>query len=213
MQLDLRTAHRLGDEDAQAADVLLMHGWPEVPPDYVHRQLGLASSLIAAAPEYWRARGLPDTPQALAAHDCLCMRNPFGIVIDLWEFTRGQERCSVKVNGWMLSNAREVMLNAVLRGQGVGRFVEVTMREHVQSGRLVPVLPNWEVQGGPPINLLYRASARHNPRARAFIDFMLQVIKQCEAEGALLAHHPSTERPAWHRRGYGRASAAVRSSR
>ncbi len=213
IQLDFRTVHRMSDADAQAADVLLLHGWPEATQDYVHRKLGMARGLVMASPDYWATRGIPPDPSALARHECLMMRNPAGIVVDLWEFTRGSERRAVKVNGWLMSNAREVVLEAVMRGQGVGRFNEVTTRSHVQSGRLVPVLLDWEVQGGPPINLLYRASARRNALARLFIEFTLQLLQQHEDEGKFLAGGPSVERPAWHRRGYGRASAAVRGMR
>lgn len=212
IQLDFRTVHRMTDADAQSAEILLLHGWPEATQDFVHRRLGLTRSLVVAAPEYWAARGLPADPSELARHECLAMRNPAGIVIDLWEFTRGEERRAVKVDGWLVSNAREVVLDAVVRAQGVGRFTEMTTRGHVQSGRLVPALLDWEVQGGPPTNLLYRASARRNPRARLFIDFVTQLLLQHEAEGKFLAQQPSAERPAWHRRGYGRASAAVRGS-
>lgn len=213
IQIDFRTVHRITDADATTADVLLLHGWPEATQDYVHRKLGMASSLVMAAPEYWAARGVPRHPHELAQHACLMMRNPAGIVIDLWEFTRGTEKASVSVNGWLISNAREVVLDAVIGGHGVGRFNEVTTRIQVQGGRLVPVLRDWEVQGGPPINLLYKASVRHIPRARLFIDFVMQLLREVEAEGEALAHRPSTERPAWHRRGYGRASSSVLSGK
>lgn len=210
LQFDLRTVHRLGDADAQSAEILLLHGWPEATGDHVHRKLDMTRSLVMATPGYWGRCGVPDDPAELTRHDCLTMRNPAGIVIDVWEFARGEERRAVTVRGWLSSNARELVLAAVLRGEGVGRFNEVTTRQAVRSGQLVPVLRDWEVQGGPPINLLYRASARHSPRARLFIDFIHQVLAQHEAEGAFLAQHPSAELPAWHRRGYGRASAVLR---
>ena len=213
IQLDSRTVHRMADADAQAAEVLLLHGWPEATQDFVHRKLGMTRSLIMASPDYWLAHGIPTDPSDLERHQCLLMRNPAGIVIDLWEFTRGSERRAVRVNGWLISNAREVVLDAVPRGQGIGRLNEITTRDHVRGGHLVPVLRDWEVPGGPPTNLLYRASARRDPRARVFIEFALQLLQQYEAEGEFLSKHPSAERPAWHRRGYGRASAAVRSGR
>ena len=44
----------------------------------------------------------------------------------------------------------------------------------ISASRLVPVLLDWEVQGGPPVNLLFKGSARRTPRLRAFVDFALQ---------------------------------------
>ncbi len=210
IQIDLRTVHRLSDADAASADVLLLHGWPEVTQDFVHRKLGMGRSLVMAAPAYWAAHGLPLHPHELAQHECLMMRNPAGILIDLWEFWRGSEKVKVLVNGWLTSNAREVVLDAVIAGEGMGRFNEVTTRGFVQSGRLVPALLDWEVQSGPPINLLYKGSVRRTPRARLFIDFTMRLLASLETEGDALAHRVSADRPAWHRRGYGRASSTLR---
>lgn len=210
IQVDFRTVHRISDADAAAADVLLLHGWPEAGQDLIHRKLGMARTLIVAAPEYWASHGVPRHPDELTKHICLLMRNPPGIVLDLWEFERDRDKVSVPVNGWLISNAREVVLDAVIGGEGIGRFSELTIRAQMHSGRLVPVLLDWEVQGGPPLNLLYKASARRTPRARLFIDFTIALLRQHEAAGETVAHHPSTDRPAWHRRGYGRASSALR---
>lgn len=210
IEIDLRTVNRIGDGDAQSADVLLLHGWPEVPADMVHRTLGGGHSHIVAAPDYWASRGIPVHPSELAQHTCLLMRNPAGILLDLWEFKRDTENVQVPVRGWMSSNAREATLDLVLGGHGVGRFTELTTRGLVQSGRLVPVLRDWEVQGGPPINLLYTATARQAPRVRAFIEFVLACLKDMDTGPAATPIYGGSERPAWHQRGYGRASATVR---
>jgi DNA-binding transcriptional LysR family regulator len=211
IEIDFRAVNRISDIDAQSADVLLLHGWPEVPPDYVHRKLGGARSLIMAAPEHWAMHGVPGHPSELSGYTCLLMRNPAGILLDLWEFRRGDEAVQVPVRGWLSSNAREATLDLVLGGHGVGRFTELTTREHVLTGRLVPVLRNWEVQGGPPVNLLYKGDARRTPGLRAFVDFALACLSDLGVRGEGDAgKQPAGERPAWHVRGYGRASATVR---
>jgi DNA-binding transcriptional LysR family regulator len=136
------------------------------------------------------------------------VRNPAGIVIDLWEFARGDEKASVKVNGWLCSTGREVVLDAVLAGEGIARLNHLTTRAHLQAGRLVPVLPEWEVQGGPPINLLFRPSQRRTPRVRVFLDFVTELLRDIEAEAQARAALPH-----WHRTGYGRASSVLRARR
>ena len=213
VEIDFRTVNRIGDADATTADVLLLHGWPEIPPDYVHRKFGATLSMIMAAPDYWVAHGVPAHPSDLGGHTCLPMRNPAGILLDLWEFTRGGEKVQVPVRGWFSSNAREAVLDLVLRGHGVGRFSELTTREHARAGRLVPVLLEWHVEGGPPVNLLFRGSARRSPRLRAFITFAEQCLVELNPAHGRLAPRSSHDRPAWHRSGYGRASATVRNRR
>jgi DNA-binding transcriptional LysR family regulator len=141
------------------------------------------------------------------------MRNPAGILLDLWEFKRDGQTLQVSVSGWMSSNAREVTLDLVVGGHGVGRFTELTTRGPVMAGRLVPVLLDWEVQGGPPVNLLYKGSARRTPRMRVFIDFALKCLSDLDVQAAAILPNATSERPAWHQRGYGRASATLRGLR
>jgi DNA-binding transcriptional LysR family regulator len=166
-----------------------------------------------AAPDYWAAHGVPAHPSELARHTCLPMRNPAGILLDLWEFTRDREKVQVPVRGWFSSNAREAVLDLVIRGHGVGRFSELTTRDHARSGRLVPALLDWNVEGGPPVNLLFRGSARRSPRLRAFIAFAEQRLLEMSPAHGRIAARSLQDRPAWHRRGYGRASATVRTRR
>jgi DNA-binding transcriptional LysR family regulator len=213
IEFDLRTVNRIGDADALTADVLLLQGWPEVPADYVHRDLGCGQTLIMAAPDYWRTNGMPKHPSDLTKHTCLLLRNPAGILLDLWEFKRDGQTCRVSVHGWMSSNSRPAILDLVMAGHGVGRFTELTTRPYVQAGHLVPVLNDWEVQGGPPINLIYRGSARRSPKMRAFIDFTLMCLNEMNGQAVSNSPKELTELPAWHRRGYARASATVRERR
>ena len=207
IQLDLRVIHRMTDADAQIADVFVLHGWPEAN-DLVHRQLGHTRALIVGAPEYWAARGIPAHPHDLDRHTCVLMRNPAGILIDLWEFERDGEKASVKVNGWLCSTGREVVLDSLLSGEGIARLNHLTTRAPLHSGRLLPVLLDWEVQGGPPVNVLFRPSQRRTPRVRIFVEFVTALLRDIEAEG-----ERSAARPHWHRAGHGRASSVLTTRR
>lgn len=208
VQVDLRLIHRLSDADAQPADVFLLHGWPEAP-DLVHLPLGHERTLIAAAPSHWERHGVPKDPSALASHPCVLLRNPVGILLDLWEFERGAERQDVQVGGWLSSNARDVTLDLVLAGHGVGRFNAMTTREERRSGRLVPVLTDWVVRGGPPLNLLYRPAQRRTPRLRLFIDFVQSLLQELDAD-TTGPTRGAVALPRWHRRGAARASSVLR---
>jgi DNA-binding transcriptional LysR family regulator len=210
IQIDFRVVQRPADSDGSIVDVFVLHGWPEAP-DMIHRRLGRAQTLVAATPAYWSRHGVPRHPSELQAHACLLVRNPAGILIDLWDFVQGEEKASVKVSGWLSSTDREVILNAVMAGEGVGRFSELSTRSLLQSGRLVPVLADWDVQGGPPLNLLYRASHRRTPRVRAFLDFFGELLEQMDANAPGSAQPEFIDMPQWHRRGYGRASSVLRS--
>lgn len=209
VQIDLRTVNRLGDADADPVDVFLLHGWPDAQ-DLVHQKLGYARTVIAASPSYWARYGAPQHPRDLAHHVCVMMRNPVGILLDLWEFQRGDESFELQVGGWLSSNSRDATLATVLAGHGIGRFSELASVEWLDNGQLVPALPEWEVKGGPPLNLLYRPGQRRTPRVRLFIDFITEWIARRMAGGRGDGSQHLLDLPRWHRRGTARASSILR---
>lgn len=207
--VDLRTVNRLGDADADPVDVFLLHGWPDAQ-DLVHQKLGYARTVIAASPAYWASHGMLQHPRELAQRTCVMMRNPAGILLDLWEFQRADESFELQVGGWFSSNSRDATLATVLAGHGIGRFSELASLEWLGNGQLVPGLPDWEVRGGPPLNLLYRPGQRRTARVRHFIDFITEWIARRMAGSRGAVPQPLPELPRWHRRGSSRASAILR---
>jgi len=207
VQVDVRVILRLSDADAADCDVYLLMGWPDVA-DLVLKRQHPTRTQVLASPGYWRDHGVPKCPDELSAHTCLLTRNPAGTIIDLWEFQRHGETASVHVDGWLVSSGFDVLLNAAVSGQGVGRFSEETARAAIESGRLVPCLVDWQMVG-PPMNLLFRPSQRRHPRVRAFVDFVDRLLVDWNGRGD--APRVGTEAPpSWHRRGVVRASAVKR---
>jgi DNA-binding transcriptional LysR family regulator len=209
IQLDVRVVNRINDADASAVDVFVLLGWPE-QGDLVHRRIAETRQLVCASPEYWTRHGKPEHPQDLAGHQCFTFRNPEGTVIDLWRFTKDGRAQNVTVSGWLTSNHRDVNLDAVLAGEGVARISDLSAQPLLASGRLVPVLRDWEMKDAPPVNLFYRASHRRSARMRAFIDHVTAVFRDLEAQRDHGADVPVAERPEWYGRRYGHVSASLR---
>lgn len=175
----------------------------------MQRLIGQSRFLVCASPGYWTACGIPQRPKDLERHVCLLFRTPDGTVHDLWEFERKGTTESVAASGWLISSHRDVVLDAALEGDGVARMTDLTIRSHVRSGRLVPVLLDWDMRDAPPVSILYRPNQRRVPRVRLFIDFVTQLFREIDAErqertGARFA----AERPRWWAR-HGRASVAI----
>lgn len=209
IQIDVRAVTRLTIKDT-AAEVYIVHGWPD-QPDMVRRLIGRPRLLTCAAPGYWATHGVPQRPKDLERHVCLLYCNDEGTVNDLWQYERGAEKESVTGRGWLVSNNRYVTLNAALSGEGVVRTSDLMVGKHLRSGQLVPVLLDWEMTDAPPFNLLYRSNQRRNPRARLFIDFVIEAFRELEAEcGHDTKRRQFAERPYWARHQYRRASAALR---
>ena len=194
------------------ADVYLVHGWPR-ESHMVRRIIAQPRLITCAAPSYWSKHGVPEYPEDLAAHVCLLYCNDEGTVNDLWKYERSGKTVSVTARGWLVSNNRGVTLNAALAGEGVVRIANLLVFEHLRSGALVPVLPDWEMADAPPFNVLYSANQRRAPRTRIFIDFATNLFRELQTQADYGAKAPkASDRPRWSQRGFKRASAVLRGS-
>lgn len=205
--IDHRVVNRPGDPWSDRVDVFLLMGWPEAK-GLVHRRIAETRLVTCAAPAYWAAHGLPKEPRDMARYTCFPFRNPEGTTVDVWHYTRGDEKQTVTVQGWLVSDHRDTGLHAVLAGEGVGRFTDLTVREHLRAGHLVQALADWDMLDAPPINLMYRAVHRRNARVRPFVEFITEHFRRQEMapEGAGALSPPA--RPHWYGRNLSRASAA-----
>lgn len=123
---------------------------------------------VVAAPGYLARHGVPAHPSGLMAHDCIIRRFPSGVRY-AWEFARNDEYLEVDVEGPLALDDDHIILQAVLDGAGIAYTFEAFAREHLQAGRLEPVLAEWWL---PPERLyLYYPSQRRVPAPlRAFIE-------------------------------------------
>jgi DNA-binding transcriptional LysR family regulator len=169
--------------------------------------VALTRVLVCGSPSYWAEHGVPKRPTDLTQHNCFSYRNPDGVLLDHWRFSREAEIEEVTVRGWMSGSDRESLLDAVLSGTGIMRLSELTILDHLRSGRLVPVLNDWELLDNPPITLLYRQNHRRIPRLRAFVDFIISQFAELQAaanSGAGLER--AEDLPRWYRKSSVRAS-------
>lgn len=127
----------------------------------------------AASPGYLDARGRPEHPRDLLAHDCLRGQFASG-AIHTWEFERDGHVLRVDPGGPLLVRlgaAVDLAVQAAVDGLGVIHLFEEWLRPHLDSGALEPILePWWQTFTGP---FLYYPGRRHLPSPlRAFIDFI-----------------------------------------
>lgn len=210
--IDLRTLDFLAVKDAatRGVDVLVALGWPG-NVDLVQRPLAQSRLIICASPAYWGRHGVPQRPAELVNHACPLVRSPEGTVLDLWRHTRGDVVEEVAVSGWLTCGSRDDVLQAVLLGQGVGRFADLSVWPFVRDGLLQPVLVDWESSDSPPFSALIRPESKRDAVVQDFVSFLADLLrpveKMCsEAFGA----RPSAVRPRWYASRPGRASKSLR---
>jgi DNA-binding transcriptional LysR family regulator len=98
---------------------------------------------VVAAPEYLARRPPPDVPQELTAHACINLRLPTYGGLYAWEFEKDGRELRVRVEGQLVFNSINPMLEAALDGFGIAYLAEDQVRPYLGSGRLVRMLADW----------------------------------------------------------------------
>ncbi|ASP39240.1 transcriptional regulator [Bacterioplanes sanyensis] len=177
IQIDIEHENRLLNLFEDDVDVAIRIGRPA---DSGLKAITLMSNdtHIVAAPDYWQRHGLPDSPDALSAHNCLLLNR--GRQLSYWHFRRGSEHQRIAVSGNLSSRGGMPLLTAALAGLGVVQLSQWATAEAVANGALQPCLSDWHssLQAGSSgqVYAVYRASTYPNPLVRAFIDFLKQMF-------------------------------------
>jgi DNA-binding transcriptional LysR family regulator len=116
----------------------------QVAKDMVAVRVGPDYRLAAAcSPAYLAARGMPVTPQDLAAHACIGLRLPTHGGLYAWEFEKDGKAVEVHIDGQLVFNTTPQMLRAALAGYGLAYVPEDLLGPYLASGELVAVLEDW----------------------------------------------------------------------
>ncbi|PWB35191.1 LysR family transcriptional regulator [Pseudomonas sp. SDI] len=113
--------------------------------------------ILCAAPDYLARHGTPDTPQALAEHNCLRFSGLASF--PYWRLQNGERQQSLLPSGNLTANDSQSLLAAACAGLGILGAGEWLMRQEIDAGRLVQVLPQWQLDGLGGVYLV-RPSAR-----------------------------------------------------
>ena len=126
---------------------------------------------IVGAPLYFAQRAAPQTPRDLKDHACITYRWATTGALHRWPLNGPDGPIHVAVEGPIVVNDLDVILEAALGGGGLACLPERLVTRHVETGRLVRVLEAWCVQ--IPGFFLYYPCHRHTPIAlRTFIDVL-----------------------------------------
>lgn len=119
--------------------------------------------VIVGSPAYFAKRPIPLRQQDLADHDCINLRLMSHGELYPWEFKKGKQQISVRVDGQLVFNRTKPILQAALAGFGLGYLTEEMVAPHIAEGRLRTVLADWCPT--LPGYHLYYPSRRHLSRA------------------------------------------------
>lgn len=115
----------------------------------VARKLGSMNAQLCAAPAYLAQRGWPRVPQDLTAHDWLGGRPSSGGTETLMLHSHDGEQATVQVTGRAQASQVTALHALCVAGWGISVVVSDDDRRALADGRLLPVLPQWQLPDMP----------------------------------------------------------------
>ena len=179
VHIDIVTEGRLVDIVAGGFDFGVRSA-DRVPVDMIALPLGSRRrNVVVGSPDYLKARGTPLVPQDLAAHACLRVRLPNGVIYR-WPFEKDGRSVHIDVEGALTLDEAGLARAAALASVGLTLAMESDVRSDIEAGGLVQVLDDW-TPVLPPLSLYY--PNRRNPTAafKAFLDFARRQGEQGDA--------------------------------
>ena len=168
VRIELDMADRLRSLATEGFDLAIRHT-ERAPDTHVAWTLCDTASVLVATRAYLRRAGTPKVPVDLQQHNCL--HYPRSQDTPVWSFTpvkagKARETVNVPVRGSLAANNSEALREAALAGAGIALLPDFSAQDALRKGQLVPVLPNWQVDGGFGRHIYaIRPYTPHVPRA------------------------------------------------
>jgi DNA-binding transcriptional LysR family regulator len=176
LRVELRLAEhaaRLAEDDV---DIDLRIG---APPDQhlMQRRLLRSERLLVASPAYLARMPPVRVPRDLLAQHCLAYwMGPEDVV---WRFLDQGALEEVRIAARFASNNGEVLRGMALAGHGIALLDDYTVREELEAGRLVRLLPRLRVTNtGFDLGIfaVFRQASLLPAKTRAFLDFLVEAL-------------------------------------
>lgn len=172
IRLDLTLRDQLVDPIAEGLDVLVRIGRLG-DSTLIARKLGESRIVSCAAPSYLRRFGTPKTPADLARHRCLgYVREgrpaPFELAAD-------GGTIAAPVEGPFHANDAELLRDVAVAGKGIVALFDFVVRDALDAGALVPVLPE-HTWPSWPIHALYPKNRHLLPKVAVLLDFLTKLF-------------------------------------
>ena len=172
IRLRLLLSDRVADIYRQPVDLALRYG---ALPDSSLVALPIAPQnrrVLCAAPAYLARSGVPDRPETLEKHNCLCVTLGDS-VHDHWRFSRDGQDVTVAVRGNRVSDDGDAVRRWALAGHGIACKSALDVADDLRAGRLLRLCPEWS--GEPmPLSLVCADRRQISPVVQALRAFLAE---------------------------------------
>jgi len=175
IQLHVKVTDRILDPIHDGVDFLIhINDYPIEA--LVNVKIGRVEQVLCASPDFLKNHTLPTHPDDLKYLACICLGE--NMADNRWRFSNNNQQTTIQVTGSYLLNHSEMRRDAIEQGFGVGPLPDYIAQQGIETGKLIPLLEDWQLQGNyqGDICLQYVQSKYMPNKNRMFIDFMKQKL-------------------------------------
>jgi DNA-binding transcriptional LysR family regulator len=128
--------------------------------------------IVVAAPAYLKARGEPNTPHEIPAHETI----QFGAMTASpdWRFVEDATEIRIACTPRFVTNSADAAVQYAEQGGGLTRVLAYQAAASLKAGRLKVVLAKFEPPP-LPIHIVYPTSRLLSAKVRTFIDLVTEI--------------------------------------
>ncbi|QKD05058.1 LysR family transcriptional regulator [Mesorhizobium loti] len=141
LELDLSLSDRFADLAEDGFDLAIRTGELDDKAGVIARRVARQDMIVCAAPAYLKNHGEPRRTEDLADHQAIVYRR-LGQIVQPWLFVReGQPAQEIMPGGRLRLDDLDAIADAAVEGMGLAWLPWWLVRERIQAGALVALLP------------------------------------------------------------------------
>ncbi|WCK79856.1 LysR family transcriptional regulator [Agrobacterium fabrum] len=176
IDIELGVTDRAVDLVQDGVDCVLRVG-PLSDSGLIARQIGKLPLINVASPAYIGKHGTPKSPNGLGDHWAVNYASPSSGRIEQWEWMEDGDLRTITMRSRVTVNSAEAYIACCLAGLGLIQIPAYDVKEHLEAGELVEVMPERRADD-MPLTLLYPHRQHVSRRLQVFADWLEVLLKQ-----------------------------------
>ena len=158
-------------------DIAIRHGSLQ-NSSLIARKLTDVRYQLVASDAYLKEHGTPKKPEDLGEHELITFA--YENFRDCWKFESNEASHELQIKPAIITTNAAVIRQCVRDGVGIALLADWTVEEDIQSGKLVELLPTWQINGASEdaaIWIVYSSRQFIPAKTKVFIEFLLNKVK------------------------------------
>lgn len=172
LHIELKSSDQVKDLIKEGIDLTVRVGWLKDSSQKAQR-IGHFEQWLVASPAYLQRQGEPKQPADLAEHAFISfslLPSPL-----LWSFQKGADHQQQLMKSRFSVSSSAAVSALVLQGVGVAVLTHYSAGPLLAQGKLVRLLPDWQLQDGG-IYLVYPPGDHRPAKVRLFVEYLRQQL-------------------------------------